>query len=207
MFSTPTAPTDLPELKPGDFYRLTLDQYHEMVRAGVLADDAPVELLDGWLITKVSRNPPQAIATERPWKVLFRLLPPGWDVMAQQPVTLETSEPEPDAAIIRGSRDDYPDRHPGPADVALVVEVADASLDRDRSWKRRLYAGSGIPVYWIVNLIERRVEVYSDPLASATGEPDYASLLVYAEDGDVPLLLDGREVARIRARDLLPPGS
>ena len=123
--------------------------------------------------------------------------------MAQQPITLETSEPEPDAAVIRGSRDDCPHSHPGPADVALVIEVADASLERDRAWKRRLYAGAGIPVYWIVNLIEGRLEVYADPAASADG-PDYRDTRGYAEAEDAPLVLDGREVARLAVREILP---
>src|SRR5262249_17889816 len=146
---------------------------------------------------------PHSIATERIWKLLLRLLPAGWDVIAQQPITLETSEPEPDAAIIRGSRDDYPDRHPGAADVALVVEVADASLDRDRAWKRRLYASAGIPVYWIVNLIDRRLEAFTEPSEGADG-PDYGGARIYAEDEEAPLVLFGSDVARIAVRDILP---
>jgi Uma2 family endonuclease len=204
MATAPASPPPSPlNLTPGDFFRLSLDQYHEMVRMGVLADDAPVELLDGWLITKMSKNPPHTIASERLWKLLLRILPAGWDVMAQQPITLETSEPEPDAAVLRGNRDDYPDRHPGPEDVPLVIEVADASLERDRTWKRRLYARAGIERYWIVNLVGRSVEVFSDPMGRGD-DADYSTVTGHGEGEDVPLILDGREVARVAVRDVLP---
>lgn len=83
-----------------EFFRLSLGQYHEMIGAGLLVD-ARVELLDGWLIAKMPNNPPHSIATDAVFKWLLRNLPPGWDAISQLPVTLETSEPEPDAAVIR----------------------------------------------------------------------------------------------------------
>jgi Uma2 family endonuclease len=202
MSSTLEAPALLPELAPTDFFRLTLDQYHEMVRTGVLAD-APVELLDGWLITKMSKNPPHRISVELLRRALSPHLPSGWDLMQQQPITLEASEPEPDTVILRRDQQDYPDRHPGAADVPLVIEVADTTLERDRVWKRRLYARAGIPVYWLVNLVDRQLEVFSEPSAAEDGS-DYRIFGVRAETDEAPFVLDGHEIAVIAVSEILP---
>jgi Uma2 family endonuclease len=78
---------------------------------------------------------------------------------AQEPITTADSEPDPDVMVVRGARRNYRERHPGPGDVGLVVEVADTTLQRNRGVKLRLYAAAGIPTYWIVNQSERRIEV------------------------------------------------
>ena len=82
---------------------------------------------------------------------------------SQEPITLPASGPEPDVAVIRGDSRDYFDRHPGAAEVGLIVEVAEASLDRDRVLKKQIYAAAAIPVYWLLDLNNRRLEAYSDP--------------------------------------------
>src|SRR5205823_6450881 len=97
----------------------------------------------------------------------------GWHVRQQVPITLDTSEPEPDCCVAAGNRRDFLAHHPGPADVALVVEVADTTLDSDRRVKRPLYAEARIAVYWIVNLEDGQLEVYGDPSGPAA-QPDYA---------------------------------
>ena len=96
-----------------------------------------------------------------------------WYVRIQAPITLSDGEPEPDLALVRGDRRDYLQHHPGPGDVVLVVEVADTSLARDRGIKKQTYAHAGIPAYWIVNLLERQIEVYTEP-SGAAATPDYA---------------------------------
>src|SRR5438270_12445595 len=112
--------------------RMTVDQYHAML------PDAPVELLEGVIVQKMPKNPPHRIATRVTHQALERIVPPGWYVDAQAPVTLAGSEPEPDVAVIRGNSRDYRDRHPGPSDVGLLVEVADTTIARDRVLKRRI---------------------------------------------------------------------
>jgi Uma2 family endonuclease len=130
------------------------------------------------------------------------LFPPGWQVRSQEPITLGDSEPEPDLAVVRGDLGEYEHSHPSPRDVALVVEVADVSIDRDRSIKQRAYARAGIPVYWIVNLQERQVEVYTDP--GGPGEaPDYRRHENYA-GSEVLLTIEGRDIGRIPMGALLP---
>ncbi|HEX8203864.1 MAG TPA: Uma2 family endonuclease, partial [Isosphaeraceae bacterium] len=138
----PTAPaTRQPPGVPSEtIFRLSVEQYHEMARAGILTRDDRVELLEGWLVAKMTKHPPHVIATGLIHDALRGMAPAGWFVTQEGPVTTLDSEPEPDLALIRGTRRDYRDRHPGPQDVALVVEVADASLPRDRTLKKTIYA-------------------------------------------------------------------
>src|SRR4051812_43458426 len=150
-------------------FRLTVDQYHELIRSGKLSEDDPVELLEGLLVFKMPKNTPHSTGTGLSRREVERILPPGWHYRSQEPITLADSEPEPDGAVVRGRIEDYAQRHPGPSDTALVIEVADTSLERDRGLKLRAYARAGIRVYWIINLIQRQVEVYSDPTGSGAG--------------------------------------
>ncbi len=113
------------------------------------------------------------------------------------------SEPEPDLAVVRGNLDQYEHSHPGPQDVALVIEVADVSLHRDRSIKKRVYARAGIPVYWIVNLQERRIEVYTAP-SGPTENPDYRQRNDFTAGMGLPLVIEGRESGHIPVAALLP---
>jgi Uma2 family endonuclease len=197
------SPTGRPLVPAESVWRLSIGQYHEMVRAGIIAEDDPVELLDGLLVSKMTKSPLHSATTKLTQKTLERILPEGWHVASQEPLTLARSEPEPDVSVLRGDARQYLDHHPGAADVALVIEVADASWQRDRTLKKSLYAQAGIAVYWIINLVDRRVEAFSEP-SGPVAEPDYAQQRQYLSGDEVPLLLDGREVARLAAQDLLP---
>jgi Uma2 family endonuclease len=180
-------------------WRFSVEQYHEMIDSGILTEDDPVELLEGWLVTKMSKNRPHSISTQRTREALARIVPSGWYVDDQEPITTADSEPEPDVLGVRGSREDYPEHHPSPEDVALVVEVADATLQRDRTLKLRVYASAGIAAYWILNLVERQLEVYSDP-----DQGDYRGRVVYAESEAVPLVIGGQAVGRMAVGEVLP---
>jgi Uma2 family endonuclease len=167
--------------------------------AGILGEEDRVELLEGLLVPKMTKNPRHRLATRRVRAALERVVPPGFYVDSQEPVTTGDSEPEPDVSVVRGSDGDYADRHPGPADVALVVEVADESLSRDRGIKLRAYAAAGIAHYWILDLRGRRIEVYDTPSGGA-----YANQEIHAEEAEVALVIDDREVARLRVSEMLP---
>lgn len=182
---------------------LSVEQYHEMINTGILDEDDPVELLEGLLIPKMPKKPPHSLTTELTREALTPLLPLGWHVKGQEPITTEDSEPEPDVAIIRGARRDYLERHPLPQDVALVIEVSDTTLKRDRGLKKRIYARAGIQVYWIINLPENCIEVYTEPTREAE-EPDYQRRQDYFPDDEVPVIIEGREVGRLAAREVLP---
>ena len=127
-YATPTYP----------IYRLTVAQYHAMINAGILTEDDPVELLGGWLTHKMPKNRPHTITTHLTRRAFEAAIPTGFYVDDEEPITLGTSEPEPDVIIVRGALLDYQTAQPTGADVAVVVEVANATLDRDRTLKKRL---------------------------------------------------------------------
>ena len=183
--------------------RFSVAEYHKLIEIGILTEDDNLELLEGYLVHKMSRNPPHDAAIQKIMKKLFRLLPPDWDLRVQSAITLSTSEPEPDLAIVRGDENNYVARHPGPADIGLVIEVADTTLVGDRADKGRIYARAGIPCYWIINLVDRQVEVYTAP-SGATATPAYGQRQDFATGDDIALTLDGATVATIAVRDLLP---
>lgn len=156
---------------------LNVDQYHGMIRAGVLPEGAPIELIDGLLVWKDRRGAEGEVMTVDPnhadtlevvaelLRELLRDVHPRVHVRCQQPVTLPPrQEPEPDIAIVHGPPGTYRQRHPSRSEVLLVVEVASSSLAGDRSTKQSVYAAAGIPNYWIVNLRNKTVEVYGAPL-------------------------------------------
>jgi Uma2 family endonuclease len=188
---------------PDVIWRLSVDQYHAMIHAGILTDDDPVELLEGWLVAKMPKNPPHRAVTRLIRQVLERLVPAEWYVDSQEPITTDDSEPEPDVVVVRGETRHYLDRHPGPHDVGLVIEVADTTLQRDRGFKKRLYARAGIPVYWIVNLSDNQCEVYTEP-SGPEPQPDYRQRQDYGASDVIPVVLAGVEVGRIAVRELLP---
>jgi Uma2 family endonuclease len=184
-------------------WRLSVAQYHAMIRNGILTEDDPVELLEGWLVPKMPKNPQHRAATRLTRLALDRIVPTGWYVDAQEPITTDDSEPEPDGMVVRGETRQYLERHPGPQDLALVVEVADTTLLRDRTTKLRVYASNRTSVYWIINLVERIVEVYSEP-SGPSDQPSYGQRQDFHANDEVPVFIDGREVGRVRVQDILP---
>jgi Uma2 family endonuclease len=184
-------------------YRLSVAQYHAMIAAGILPGDAPVELLKGWLVQKMGKNPPHSLLTQTLRDLFVRLLPAGYFVNDQEPITLPTSEPELDLSIVRGARPDFATRHPGPADVLLVIEVADSTLLRDRGLKLRIYAAAGIPAYWLFNLVEKQVEVYGAPVGEGESAT-YAEQTVYSAADTLVVRLEAMEIGEIALSQLLP---
>ena len=184
-------------------WRISINQYHQMIEAGVLNDE-PVELLEGLLVKKMSKNPPHRFVTGLIRQIFGQLIPSGWDVDAQEPITTTDSEPEPDISVVRGDRFDYIHHHPTPEDTALIIEVADTTLRLDRGRKKRVYARAGVPIYWIVNLVKFQIEIYSEPDPHAT-EPDYRQRRLYRGADRLLVVLDGTEVGQLMVSDLLPP--
>lgn len=184
-------------------WRLSVEQYHEMIETGILHEGDPIELLDGWLVYKMTKNPPHETATGLIQDVIAPLLPKGWILRLQAPITLSDSEPEPDAAIVRGKRQDYAHHHPSASDVAVVIEVSDSTFQRDRELKQRIYARAGISAYWIVNLVEGQIEIYTRPQGAA-GSFSYAERRVYHGAEQIEFNLDNRVLGTMSATDLLP---
>ena len=188
---------------PNDLiWRLSIEQYHAIIQAGILTDDDSVELLEGWLVFKMPKNPPHRATTRLVRTALENILPAGWYVDSQEPITLSNSEPEPDIVVVRGDTRQYLDRHPGAEDIALIIEVSDTTLQRDRTVKKRIYARAGISIYWIVNLMEELVEVYSQPLVEVE-QPDYSQRLDFGRSAVIPIIIEGIEIGAIAVNSLL----
>lgn len=183
--------------------RYSVAQYQKMIEGGILTHDDKVELLENYLVLKMPRNPPHDGTIMRLSKRLSRVLPEGWDLRNQSAVVLGDSQPEPDLAIVRASPDDYSTQHPGVRDVGLLIEVADSSLVRDQRDKARIYGRAGVPVYWVVNVPLRQIEVHTAPTGPCDA-PGYAAVAHFGPGDAVPLVLDGTLVASIAVADLLP---
>lgn len=172
-------------------WQMSVEQYHAMIEAGILTDDDRLELLDGWLVPKMSKNPRHVLVLELLAQQLQVLLSTGWYVRRQEPITLTESEPEPDLCVVRGSPRSYLNRHPEPSDVGLIVELADTTLAIDRGRKLSIYARAELPEYWIINLTNSCIEVYRHPVCSADGTCGYSEMVVYRADQNVPVVLNG----------------
>src|SRR5262245_56256199 len=188
-------------------HRVTVEEYHQMIEAGVFGPEPRVELLEGVIVDKMTKKPPHVLATDLLQELLHQLLPRGcgYCISMGNPITIEDrdGEPEPDATILRGSPRDYAGRHRTPADAVLLVEVSQTSYDYDRSTKWITYAAARVPVYWILDLNRRRLEVHTEPTGQGE-DASYARTQIYGPDDEVPLILDGREVARFPVREILP---
>ncbi len=143
-------------------HRWSREEYERMITAGVFHPEARLELIEGEIVNMTPQGSLHATAVRLVEDRLRSIFQGGFDVRVQMPLALgDDSEPEPDVAVVPGSPRDYRDAHP--AKAVLVVEVADATLAFDREQKKRVYARAGIPEYWIVNLVERWLEVYREP--------------------------------------------
>ena len=182
-------------------YRLSVDQYHQIAQAGIIHSGAPVELIEGLLVRKMTIKPPHSACCDALRHLIDRGLPDGWYVSSDNPLNLAAldSEPEPDVKVVRGSYRDFFQRQPAPEDCAIVIEVSDSSYHYDRQVKWALYAAAGVPVYWIVDLNRGALEIHAEP--SAEG---YRALAVLGPADEAPIVLDGREVARLRVAEILP---
>jgi len=153
-----TVPADIQER----LRRISVDEYHRIIEAGILGEDEKVQLVDGVLVAMTPQGRRHAFVIQELNRLLVRAVGDDLRVLTQLPFALGSdSEPEPDLAVVRASDAASSSRHPGTA--LLVIEVAGESLRFDRGTKAALYARSGIPEYWIVNLAETSIEVYRDP--------------------------------------------
>jgi len=181
-------------------YRFTVDEFERIADS---LDDDQVELIDGYIVRRGEMKPSHVLATELLKRSIQPMLPSGRFAREDKPVRIpDFDEPTPDIAVVRGDPQVYAHRHPGPEDVSLLVEVSDRTLQRDRGEKWVNYARSGIPAFWIVNLVDHQVEVFTDPTAAG-----YGSRVVYAQFLSAqlaPVVIDGIEVGQIAVSDILP---
>jgi Uma2 family endonuclease len=182
-------------------YRLTVPQYDRMVEAGLFGKER-IELINGLLVAQMPRSQRHIVAGNVGLRTLGPVVPPGWHVIKRDPIVVsELSKPEPDLAVIRGDIDDYDDRHVTATDAAFVVEIGDSSNYSDQLHLKSIYAAGGVPIYWIINLVDRQLEVYSEP-----EDGEYRRSQIFSREQEVPLIIAGVEVGRIRVADLMPWG-
>jgi len=185
-------------------YRLTVDQFLRMVVAGVLTDRERVELVRGKLVARMTKNNPHNFTVDALARRLRALLEPGPLVREEKSVRLgRYSRPEPDLAVMRGPVGAYRDQDPQAGDLLTVVEVSDSTYAKDRNAMWSLYAGAGVPVYWVINLPERRIEVYSDPTGKGRSA-GYRRTEILGEGSEVPVVIEGRDIGKIAVKDVLP---
>jgi Uma2 family endonuclease len=182
-------------------HRITVDEYERIIRSGALENPSRIELIDGYMVDKMAKSPEHSFSATATHQAFADRLPAGWLARQEQPVKIPAyNEPEPDVSVIRGIIADYRHRSPGPGDVALLVEVSDSSLGQDRGLKLAVYATDGIPVYWIVNLVDRQVEVYTRPVKAGR----YRSRKDYKPGQQVPVVIAGQQLPPIAVDDILP---
>jgi Uma2 family endonuclease len=138
-------------------------EYDRLIELGVFQPGDPIELIGGELMVAEPQGAAHYTAIRKTAKALEAAFGPGWEVRTEGPIGLDDdSEPEPDLAVVPGSPDDYSRAHP--SHPALTVEVAESSLRVDRQRKGSLYARAGLEDYWILNLMDRVLEVYREPV-------------------------------------------
>jgi Uma2 family endonuclease len=174
--------------------RFSREEYYWMLDAGFFQDQR-VQLIEGEVLKMSPMRAPHATALQLAEAALQKAFGSGFCIRVQLPLFLsDESEPEPDLAVVSGNPRDYQQEHPTTA--SLVVEISDTTLRFDRTTKRRLYAAAGIAEYWIINLVNRQLEVFRNPAGG-----DYA---------DTPTLSPADQVTPIaankslRVADLLP---
>jgi len=154
--------------------RFTTAEYHQLTALAFFQEDDRVELIDGQIVEMAAKGTAHETCNRRLMRELLKLLGDRATLQNQSPIVLSNqSEPEPDFAIVQNRADDYLSGHPTAADVIWVIEVADSSLGYDQAVKLPLYAQAGIADYWIFNLVEGRIETYSEPYQTAEGQFGY----------------------------------
>ncbi|HET8530012.1 MAG TPA: Uma2 family endonuclease [Methylomirabilota bacterium] len=183
--------------------RWTRGEYDRLVEHGIFAAGERIELLGGLLVVREPQGGRHAMGVRMVEEALRAAFGSGWDVRGQLPVALDAeSEPEPDVSVVPGSFRDYPLEHP--ARAVLVVEIADSSLALDRGEKAGLYARARVPEYWIVNLVDRTLEVHreSAPDAGAPFGSRYREI-VTLRPGETVVALAAPDTV-IAVADLVP---
>ena len=201
LASIPTQPAG-PIRIPWPLYRMSLEQYESLIATGFFTKHDDVHLINGYVVNRMAESPEHGAVCDvirRTMEVIL-LAVAGWHARGQNGLKIpsQVSIPRPDLAIVRGDWRDYLNRYPESRDTALVVEVSISSLDADRALAE-IYGKAGIPVYWVVNVDDGQVEVYSDP-----GPSGYQSHEVLAPGHVLSVMVNGVEVGEIPVADILP---
>jgi Uma2 family endonuclease len=199
LASMPTQPAG-PIRIPWPLYRMSLEQYESLIASGFFPKQDDVHLINGYVVNRMAESPLHGAVCDAILKAIGAFLLAGWFPRVQNGLKIpsQVSIPRPDLAVVRGTPRDYLKRYPDAADAALVAEVSVSSLDEDRAMAD-IYAAGGVPVYWIVNVEDGQIEVYSKP-----GPSGYQSHEVLAPGHMLSVVIDGVVIGEIPVADILP---
>ena len=187
-------------------YEITVDFFSRMVEAGLIERNRRVFLRDGRLYEKMAKTKAHGSVGASINMILVPRLPKGWSLWPESTIVLDpTNAPLPDFAVLRSGEllgRVTPDRYPEPRDIGILIEVAVTSLRADLSTGLEHYARALVPIYWVVDVLGRRILVHTEPQV-VDGRGEYAHVETYLPGQSLPLILDGREVARVGFDELL----
>jgi len=185
--------------------RFTVDEFQRLENAELFGPDERVELLEGIICMMTPIGDHHSYCVETLGDLLGPLLGKAFCKWSQQPSITSDSKPQPDIYVARGDRHKYKDKLPTASELALVIEVADSPLQHDRTIKLRVYAAAGIPEYWILNIPDRKLEVYRKPVPANDKNPsNYEVVETYSSEQSVDVVLDATRLGAVAVRDVLP---
>jgi hypothetical protein len=192
-----------PDVPPYPQRRFTVREYHKLLKSGALHPALRTELVEGWVVDKMTRGFRHDSSLQRTAEALQRRLSGSWRVRLQSAIVLDQAEFEPDIEIVAGPVSRFDHAHPRPHEVALAIEISDTTLAYDRGPKRRDYARNGIVRLWIVDLISRTVNVHEDP-TGPTAIPDCRIYKAYGSGESIPLMARDDRFDAVSVNELLP---
>ena len=168
--------------------KFTIDEYHQLVDLGFFTENDRIELIRGEIIEMAPKRTPHSVCNSTLFGELYRLLYDRANVRGQEPIVLPfNSEPEPDVVIAKKKDDNYLSAHPTVEDIILVIEISDSTLQYDKETKLPLYAEAGIDNYWIVNLVDNRLEVYSNSFSDSKERFGYRNQKIILPDENIEI--------------------
>ena len=197
-FILPVPKSDFPHERD-----LGVDEYRQKAALGELGESSPEELLEGNLVRKERQSLRHEASLDALQQLFKVMLPEAMHARIQQPLDLGDSRPEPDIAIVINTLDNYATRHPTGKEVSMVVEVADASIVKDRRLKPRIYARAGILTYWLLNVMDSQLEVFTNP-SGPVQMPGYQEHRTYRVEDRISLAIGLNDLGTIRVRELIP---
>lgn len=161
----------------------TVDEYHQLVDLGFFTENDRIELIRGEIVEMAPKRTPHSVCNSLLWKQLYELVGKQAEIRVQEPIILSSnSEPEPDVVIARKKDDNYLAAHPTVEDIILVIEISDSTLKYDRETKLSLYAEAGINNYWIINLVDKHLEAYTNPFSNSKSKLSYRNKNIILSD-------------------------
>lgn len=182
--------------------RVTAFEYAAIMRENVLDPAKRHEMVEGWVIEKMTHNARHDYVLSSAHELLAKTIPADYIVRIQCGLRLDESTPEPDLAIVRGPRTRYRQSHPVPTDAALVIEVSDTTYHYDSGMKARMYARNGVERYWVIDTLGDRLELFEEP-SGPVDEPSFAVHQTLEKSQRVPLVVRGKLVAELEISRLL----